>query len=299
MISFSRRTALKGAAAASLVPLLPRGRALAQATFEESKNVPYGTADGQELTVDIYQPPLRETPRPAVVLIHGGAWVTGQPNDMDWPASELAKEGYVCFSIGYRLLDTTNVEHPNHWPAQLDDVQRAVRWVRANAAAYGVDPERMGAIGHSAGGQLAAFLGTRDTNDNSIPELAEYSSRVSCVVALAGDYDLAVPYINPNEGAITVKLLGGTPEEVPDAYRDASPFAFVDEQSSPFLLLASGRDEPRPIEQTWLMAEKLRDAGVEVVAAHIPDADHFEIVNWTVSGVLISAFMGEHLDPQR
>ena len=94
----------------------------------------------------------------------------------------LARSGFVAFSVDYRLFNGT----VNLWPAQLDDVQRAVRWIRANAAKYRVDPNRIGAFGHSAGAQLAALLGMEDTRDNSDPSLAKYSSKVQAVVDVSG-----------------------------------------------------------------------------------------------------------------
>ena len=88
------------------------------------------------------------------------------------PARNLAPAGYVAFSIDHRLV---NDGAENRWPAQLDDVQRAVRWVRAHAADYGVDPERVASYGWSSGAHLATMLGVRDTRDNSDPALADYS----------------------------------------------------------------------------------------------------------------------------
>ena len=179
-------------ASAALSPAL-----LARATAQEAtpvapiqeRDVVYGEVAGEELLLDDWRPPPRELPRPAMVVIHGGGWTEGFGDRTDFvlPSFELAKAGYVVFNIAYRLLP----EHP--WPAQLDDVQRAVRWIRANAATYGVDPQRIGSYGHSSGGHLAAFLGVRDTRDNSDPALAAFSSRVACVVDLAGDVDLTIP----------------------------------------------------------------------------------------------------------
>jgi len=90
----------------------------------------------------------------------------------------LARCDFVAFSVDYRLFHGTE----NAWPTQLDDVQRAVRWIRANAAKYHIDPDRIGAFGHSAGAQLAALLGMEATRDNSDPVLAKYSSTVQAVV---------------------------------------------------------------------------------------------------------------------
>lgn len=193
----------------------------AQDIADEERGVVYGTVEDEPLLLDVFRPPARVTARPAVVLVHGGGMWTGSRADMADPARQLAQAGYIAFAVDYRLVDIASGRHP--WPAQLDDVQHAVRWVRANAARYGVDPERVGAYGWSAGGQLAALLGTRDTRDAASP-LAAYPSRVACVVDLAGDVDLAA-YTSPPALDEVVALLGGTPAQVPERYRDTSPLS--------------------------------------------------------------------------
>lgn len=280
-------------------PLAPIGVGVAQADVQVEEDVAYGEADGQPLLLDVYRPPARDTPRPAVILIHGGGWTAGYGSraDMAQPARELADAGYVAFTIAYRLLDG----EPGHnvWPAQLADVQRAVRWVRANADRYGVDPERICSYGHSAGGHLAAMLGVRDTRDNSDPALADVSSRVNCVVDLAGDMDLAIPYPNAVDTEIVTGLLGGAPEEAPDAYSDASPLAQVDEETVPFLIFHGQRDTINPIEHSRRMVAALHEAGVEVVYVEIPDADHFTWGTWSAVGPFTLVFLERHLTPAR
>jgi len=138
------------------------------------------------LKLDIYHPPNQgASSRPAVILIHGGGWTSFDKSTMRGMGEFLARAGYVAFAVDYRLFHGSN----NRWPAQLDDVQRAVRWVRANAAKYGVDPDHIGAFGHSAGAQLACLLGMENTRDNSDSSLAKYSSRVQAVVDTSGPVD--------------------------------------------------------------------------------------------------------------
>ena len=107
----------------------------------------------------------------------------------------FAQSGFVAVAADYRLFNAK--DSVNRWPAQLDDVQRAVRWVRANAAKYGVNPERLGVFGHSAGAQLASLLGMEDTRDNSDPALAKYSSRVQAVVDASGPTDFTARTTRP------------------------------------------------------------------------------------------------------
>src|SRR6202161_2343375 len=166
--------------------------------------VAYGTAGGP-LLLDIYQP---EEPAsgllPAVVLIHGGSWTSLDKSTMRTMGRFLARSGFVAFAVDYRLLHGSE----NRWPAQLDDVQRAVRWIRANAAKYRVDPDHIGAFGHSAGAQLAALLGLEDPRDNSDPALASYSSRVQAVVDVSGPTDFTQHH-DPDYDAFLSNFFGG------------------------------------------------------------------------------------------
>ena len=266
---------------------------------ERETAVVYGEADGQELLLDVAGLPARDKPRPAVVLLHGGAWMVGTADrtSMDGPAAALAEEGYVTFNVEYRLTGDPAGEHL--WPAQLDDAQRAVRWIRANAARYGVDPERVGAYGHSAGGHLAALLGVREARDQSDPELAAYSSRVDAVVSIAGHLDLSIPYPGEFDRQSLVALLGGTPAEVPEAYLDASPVAWVDAESAPFLIIHGAADPMNPVAHARRMVDALRTAGVEAVSVELPAGDHFSVAEWPVAGPWTRTFFAVVLDPAR
>lgn len=256
--------------------------------------VVYGEADGQQLLLDVAQPPPAAEPRPAVVLIHGGAMMFSDRGDLTAHAAALGAAGYVTFNIDYRLVDEAG---NNPWPAQLDDAQLAVRWIRANAEHYGVDPDRICAYGHSAGGNLAAQLGTRDTRETGDPALADYSSRVSCVIELAGEMDQSIPSIIPDDEMIFNLLLGGTRDEVPEAYRDLSPISHVDPNDAPFLIMHGADDEFVPVEHARRMTDALHAASIEVVYAELPVADHFIWLDWQESGPLTLAFLESQLGP--
>ena len=262
----------------------------------QERDIVYGAVAGEELLLDVWRPPPRELPRPAMVVIHGGGWTEGFGDRTDFvsPSFELAKAGYVVFNIEYRLLP----DHP--WPAQLDDVQRAVRWIRANAATYGVDPERIGSYGHSSGGHLAAFLGVRDTRDNSDPALSAFSSRVACVVDLDGDMDLTIPipYGDAESNALIVRFLGGTAAEVPDAYRDASPISWVGGDSAPFLILHATHDEWVPVAHARGMEAALHEAGVPVVYYEDPEAVHITSLTWHYVAPWVLTSCAVHLEPE-
>jgi acetyl esterase/lipase len=256
------------------------------------RGVSYGAVAGESLLLDVYRSLPYANPRPAVVLVHGGGMWTGSRAHMEHPARQLAEAGYVAFSIDYRLVDATTGRH--RWPAQLDDVQRAVRWVRSHAADYGIDPERVGAYGWSAGGQLAALLGTRDTRDATAP-MASYSSRVDCVVDLAGDVDLAA-YSHPPELHEVIALLGGAVQEVPERYRDASPLTWIDRRSAPFLVIHGDQDDVVPIEQSLRLVAALHAAGVEVEYVELAGAGHDDFM-WDRVGPATFAFLARHLRP--
>jgi acetyl esterase/lipase len=230
-------------------------------------DVSYGVVDGHDLLLDIYQPAAPAMhPRAAVILIHGGGWTNFDKSTMAGMGNFLARSDFVAFSVDYRLLHGTE----NRWPAQLDDVQRAVRWVRANAAKYNVDPKGIGAFGHSAGAQLAALLGLEDTKDDSDPALAKYSSQVEAVVDQSGPSDFTV--VRGPEGlAFLATLFGVDYAAKPEVWRDASPVFHVSKSSAPFLIVHGTQDESVPIAQAQELADKLQAAGVPVKFVNLDD----------------------------
>jgi acetyl esterase/lipase len=257
----------------------------------------YGMVDDVELTLDVYKPAASNTPLPAVILIHGGAGSFGDRSVESDRAHGLAANGYVAFNIDYRLLDGGK----NPWPAQLDDTQLAVRWIRANAQQYNVDPNRICSLGHSFGGQLAALLGVRDTSTDSKLALGEYSSRVACVVSIAGGLDAMHPYLDENVQA-QMDLYGGAPSQTPAIHLDASPLAQVTADSAPFLIFHGADDENTSVEESRAMVDALHRAGVEVVYVEYPHATHFYWISffkitgsWDLVAPETLAFLGRHL----
>ena len=269
-----------------------------QDTIETDLGVRYGEAlaGDEELLLDVYRPAPRATLRPAVLVIHGGGFVGGSRLDASVvePARRLAQAGFVVFSIDYRLHH--QADRRNAWPTPFDDVQRAVRWVRANAETYAVDPDRVGAYGVSAGGGLAAHLGVRETRDDSDPALASYSSRVTCVVDLAGPTDGTIPPSNPSDIEFAATFLGGTFTEIPDVYRDASPLSHVDEETAPFLVVHGAQDTVVPVEHARRLVARLRKAGIDVDYVEFPDAGH-DVFGWDRIGPLTLNFLSRYLEP--
>jgi len=251
-------------------PNMPAPQALSE-TATVSENVEYGSLNGQTLLLDVYQPGGKlDHPRPAVILIHGGGWIGFDKSTMQRMGQFLARAGFVAFSVDYRLFHGTE----NRWPAQLDDVQRSVRWVRANAAKYNVDPSHIGAFGHSAGAQLASLLGMLDTRDNSDPALAKYSSRVQAVVDVSGPTDFTVDHDKDGD-AFLEAFLGADFAHQPDVWRDASPVFHVSKRNAPFLIVHGTQDTDIPISQAQELFDKLHEAKVQVELVKIEDGHTF------------------------
>jgi acetyl esterase/lipase len=258
------------------------------------QDVPYGTAGGHPLLLDIYQPGERSSGlRPAVVLIHGGSWSSFDKSTMRTMGMFLARCDFVAFAVDYRLFHGTE----NLWPAQLDDVHRAVRWIRANAAKYHVDPDRIGAFGHSAGAQLAALLGMETTRDNSDPALARYSSTVQAVIDVSGPADFT-SHRDPDGEAFLAKFLGGDYAHHAETWQDASPVFHVSKNASPFLIVHGTQDAEVPIAQSQELAGKLEQAGVPVKFVKVEDVHTFQTPEARKRLALeTQAFFTQYLEP--
>lgn len=231
----------------------------------------YARYGSRELQLDLFQP-KRKGIFPAVILVHGGAWITGN-HTMENPfAMELAKRGYVAATIEYRLSNEAK------YPAQIHDLKASVRWLRANAARYNIDPSRIAAVGASAGGQLVALLGAtngmmRFEGDGGNPET---SSIVQSVV----DIDGPATFIDPGNIEKEIKgpydtntrLIGGTFKEKPELWREASPITHVNGSSAPVLFINSSGN--RPFQQREEMSAKLKALGIASEIVVIPDTPH-------------------------
>lgn len=300
----SMRLSLSGAVILALLGGLG-GAVLAQSeTQDEDSMRPELTKGFAEYGGDpkqimhIYELEHRAEPRPGVVFFHGGGLVFGQPlQDVDW-ATAVAEQGYVAFLAGYRLFDPDTGEHL--WPAQLDDARRAIRWIRAHADEFNVDPGRVCAIGHSAGGQLASLLGTTEGPADPDPDLAGIPSRADCVVDISGPSDRMVPDPNPDPEwtELMSELYGGSVEEAPEVWQAASAAHNVDEATAPFLIIHGNLDEMVSIEQSRNLADALAAAGVEYDFVEV-DTDHFDVLELDGLSGLIGAFLADQLHPEQ
>lgn len=233
------------------------------------ENVVYGVANGETLLLDVFEP-ANDTglPRPGILLIHGGAWSSFDKSTM-WPLAHfLAIAGFVAIPVDYRLFNNDI----NHWPAQLDDVQMAVRWVRANSAKYNIDRNHIGAYGHSAGGQLALLLGMLDTRDNSDPALAKYSSKVQAVVDAAGPTEFSTQG-DPDGVKYLASFLNADFAKHPEVWRDASPISHVAKSNAPILIIHGTKDEWVPVAEADALNDALKKAGATVQFLRL-ESDH-------------------------
>ena len=236
------------------------------------ENIAYAKIGASELHLDMYQPPNRGTgPRPAVLLFHGGGWTSYDKSSMHDIGEFLARLGFVAVAVDYRLFQGAE----NRWPAQLDDAQRAVRWVRANADKYDVDRQRIGAYGFSAGAQLAALLGMEDTRDNSDPALARYSSKVQAVVDVSGPTDFTTDRDSEDDVFLT-NFFGATFSKDPELWRDASPVFHVSKKNAAFLIVHGTKDRNVPISQAQELYEKLKAARVPVSFVKVDDSHNLQ-----------------------
>ena len=275
--------------------LVPRLAVAGEVKLE--KDVTYGTALEVTLKMDVFQPSGFTGKRPGIVLIHGGGFIAGDKSFYLPMGKKFAEKGYVAFSLNYRLAPK------HHYPAQVDDVQRAVRWIRAHAETYNLDLERIGALGDSAGGYLVAMLGTRDTRDNSDTELAKFSSRVQCVVDLYGPTDFTLPPATANISQQSVQLLtmffGKKPGEDAELYKDGSPIVYVTKQSAPFLILHGTADLLVPVDQSQRLQDALKAVGVDSTLMLMYKWGHGYLKPFDpqLTGVLAEEFFARNLHP--
>jgi len=282
------RRSLLGIAALALVLGGSAPAVRAQVEVEVRRDVQYGVAGAKGLLLDAYVPPDRSdgSLRPAVVMIHGGGFRAGDKGSWEPEARKVAEKGWVAFSVDYRL------DEPTAFPAEADDVQAAVRYVRDNAAEYGIDPARIAAVGESAGGTLAALLATLGTG--SLDE----GARVRAAVVWSAPLDLT-RLARERGDAWGAPLIGCALAACPDRYAAASPITHVDPTDAPTFLITS-EEEIVPATQSFDMAIRLEDEGVTVRLTRLKGSRHALDYRDEMWGSTLN-FLDTHLelDPRR
>jgi acetyl esterase/lipase len=231
------------------------------------------------LKMDIFLPDSGQKPYPVIVWIHGGGWRMGDKSNPR-PLSPFVDRGYAVASISYRYSKVAK------YPAQLIDCKDAVRFLRLNAGQYGLDPARIGVWGSSAGGHLAALLGTT-ANEPAFSRLCHYqnvSDRVRAVVDECGPTDMVnyvaelIPLDNSRDwnapSSYIYQLFGAPPDQVKKLAKQASAFYYIDKTDSPCLILHGLQDNVVPPIQSEKFYRKLCQKGVKAVLKQFPDDNH-------------------------
>jgi acetyl esterase/lipase len=224
-----------------------------------------------ELKLDLAMPKEGEGPFPAIICLHGGGWVGGERQQMKGTIEAMAVRGYVAISPDYRLAPQ------DRFPAQIEDCKAAVRWVRANAEKYHINPQKVGVFGFSAGAHLACLLGVTNKDDGLEGKGGnpEQSSAVQAVVSFFGPTDFTQPVWSDKVLQRHLKpFLGGAAEEKADVYRRASPLAYAGKNAPPFLFVHGTADDIVPIQQSEAMVKKLRQAGVSARLIEVVGEGH-------------------------
>jgi acetyl esterase/lipase len=236
----------------------PAALSAADPSVSTSYDVSYTTVGGEELRLDIAQPSMGDGPFPAVLVIHGGAWHEGGREENHRAIADFARRGYVAVSPQYRFCPK------DVFPAQLEDMKAAVKFLRANAGTLKIDPARIGAMGFSAGGHLALMLGV------AVPR----NEGVSAVVDFFGPTDLAAKDFSDEAKAFSACLIGATAAEKPELAAKASPVTYVNAGDAPVLVFQGARDRLVPPSQAFELMEKLSAAGVSGRVEFILGAEH-------------------------
>ena len=237
------------------------------------RDVVYQTLPGyRPQIVDIYVP-ATPGPHPLVLYIHGGGWMGGHTRHSgalaDFPKvlASFAAEGFTVASLEYRLSAEAR------FPAQLQDANAALRFLRAHAGEYRIDPARVGIWGGSAGGHLAALTAVT-CRDTALDPAAASDGCVQAAVTWYGVYDFAGMTVTPDGNAAGAKLLGCEGRCPDDRIRAVSPVTYIDARDPPFLLIHGDDDKVVPVAQSHIGEAALRKAGVPVQAIYIPGVDH-------------------------
>ena len=235
-----------------------------------SQNILYGTLDKIPLYLDVYAPasPPKE-PMKVAVYFHGGGWFAGDKagyGGTTW-VPFFAAHGYISVSVNYRLSGTSI------FPAQIVDCQLAIRWLRAHATTYHLDPNRIAVWGHSAGGHLALLATTAGDFQfgHESDELNEFPSRVQAAVSVAGPTDLLQMggWHNAPDSP-EARLLGGPIHDRADLAKLANPITYLSANTPPILLIHGDRDETVPVNQSLLFYEQLVNGSIY----RVKDMDH-------------------------
>lgn len=261
--------------------------------------IPYCMGGGKELLLDLIEPADRSVKRPAILFVHGGGWVAGNRQDYEFLTTAVAPRGYVTASVDYRLAQDAV------FPAQVEDIKCAVRWLRAHAEEYAIDVDHIGAIGGSAGAHLVAMMAV--TNGMQEYEgqggYADQPSAIQAMILHGGVYDLTpavtLKTIREDTRGVVNILLGEAAKNNPKSLEAASPIFYVNNRLPPSLLLHGQKDPIVFVQQAINMEEKLEAAGAESELVIIPNAGHADFgINPDETARIFFDFLDKNLKPR-
>ncbi|HBC86069.1 MAG TPA: hypothetical protein DCZ94_03855 [Lentisphaeria bacterium] len=247
---------------------------------EIRRNIAYGP-HGERNLLDAYLPRNASRSRPAVIYIHGGGWCHGSKDGFIWHGKDLARRGFAAFMINYRFWPDAC------YPAAVEDAQLAVRWIRAHAGDFGINPRKIGGMGCSAGGHLGSLLALCGFRFGKNSTLGKYSSRLQCMVDVFGPVDFPAMMESASK-PIVEGFIGKSFSTAKSTYLKASPVSYVSKGAPPFLIVHGTEDigisrGQVPISISASFYTKLRMAGAEACFMTIAGAGH--------------GFMGDHRNP--
>lgn len=256
------------ALALSASPILAQER---KPDVRVEKDLTYGKVGDTELKLDLAMPKDGEGPFPALVFLHGGGWRAGNRQSLAKTIEVMAGRGYVAATVSYRLAPASK------FPAQIEDCKAAVRWLRANAKTYKLNPDRIGAAGFSAGGHLACLLGvtTKEDGLEGNGGNGDQSSAVQAAVSFFGPTDFtARTWSEKLEMDVLVPFLGGSFADKQDVYKKASPVTYARKGAPPFLFFHGTEDKIVSIRQSRVLADKLKATGVSAQVVELQGEGH-------------------------
>jgi len=238
------------------------------------KDVIYRQIAGRRLRMDIATPEQPGTRRPAIIQIHGGAWIIGDKREQGWPLiGHLAANGWVCFNVNYRLSPGAT------WPDHLIDLKYALKWIRERADELGIDPSFIAVTGGSAGGHLAAMMALTANDPEYQPGFEDADTSIQAAVPVYGVYDftnrLGTMHDRFLKQMLQPLIMKAFFEEEPEKFHRASPMDRVHENAPPFLVVHGNRDTLAPVDDARAFVEKLREASnAPVFYAELLGAQH-------------------------
>ncbi|MFH1315610.1 MAG: alpha/beta hydrolase fold domain-containing protein, partial [Candidatus Uhrbacteria bacterium] len=266
---------------------------------EVIRDIEYAEVDGTSLKLDLYRPVDTDEDLPLIIWTHGGAFSSGDKSDVSSMCQRLATDGFSVASLNFRLSGQAI------WPAQIHDSKAAVRWLRANADNYNIDPDRIGVIGSSSGGHLAAVLGTTagvEEIDGTVGNYDNVSTQVQAVVDMFGPVD----FVSLSSDCAGVCVLDHDDSESPEsrylgcALPDclekaglASATPYIDSSDPPFLIIHGDQDTTIPMAQSVNFASELNQAGVEAEFIEATGFAHNYNMFWNYSAQIIKFFTQE------